>query len=81
MNTKRLIIGSLVGLVSLYITGYLIWEVAFTEFSDANRGTATGVEREAQVIWSIALGTLFYGTARRRTGGPGNGGVDIISSV
>ncbi len=45
MNTKRLIIGSLVGLVSLYITGYLIWEVAFTEFSDANRGTATGVER------------------------------------
>ncbi len=61
MNTKRLIIGSLVGLVSLYITGYLIWEVALTEFFDANRGTATGVEREAQVIWSIALGTLFYG--------------------
>ncbi len=46
MNTKRLIIGSLVGLVSLYIAGYLIWEVIFTEFFAANSGSATGVDRD-----------------------------------
>ncbi len=61
MNTKRLIIGSLVGLVSLYIVGYLIWEVVFTEFFAANSGSATGVDRDPQIIWAIALGTLFYG--------------------
>ncbi|MEE9596529.1 MAG: hypothetical protein V3V96_07105, partial [Acidiferrobacterales bacterium] len=61
MNTKRLIIGSLVGLVSLYITGYLIWDVVFDEFFAANAGSATGVDREAQLIWAVALGSLFYG--------------------
>ena len=61
MNTKRLVIGSLVGLVSLYIVGYLIWEVVFTEFFAANSGSATGVDRDPQIIWAIALGSLFYG--------------------
>ena len=61
MYAKRLVIGSLIGLVSLYIVGYIIWDVVLAGFFDANRGTATGVEREAQVIWAMALGTLFYG--------------------
>ena len=60
MNTKRLLIGSLVGTVTLYITGYLIFDLAFTDFYSANAGSATGVERESPLIWAVVLGSLSY---------------------
>ena len=60
MNNKRLIIGSLVGAVTLYIAGYLIFDLGVGEFYAANAGSATGVMRESQVIWAICLGTLSY---------------------
>ena len=60
MDIKRLIIGTVVGAITLYILGYLIWELAFADFFAANRGSATGVARDTQVIWALALGTLSY---------------------
>lgn len=60
MNIKRLSIGSITGLVVLYVVGLLFWEMLFADFFAANRGSAEGVEREQQIIWAIALGSLFY---------------------
>ena len=60
MNMKRLAIGSLVGLVTLYILGIVIWEQLFTDFFAAQAGSAQGVDREAPILWSILLGSLFY---------------------
>ena len=60
MNMKRLSIGSVVGLVALYILGFLIWQMVFTDFFAANAGSAEGVVREPPILWAIALGTLFY---------------------
>ena len=60
MDIKRLIIGSLVGAITLYILGFLIFGLAFAEFYAANRGSATGVVRDTQVIWAVVLGSLSY---------------------
>ena len=41
MNMKRVTIGSIVGLVALYILGMVIWEMVFTDFFAANRIVST----------------------------------------
>ena len=60
MDTKRLVIGTLVGGIILYALGYLIFDLAFADFYAANPGSATGVERNPQLVWAVALGTLSY---------------------
>ncbi len=60
MDIKRFIIGTVVGAITLYILGYLIFDLAFAEFYAANAGSATGVVRDNQVVWAVALGTLSY---------------------
>ncbi len=60
MDIKRFIIGTVVGGITLYILGYVIFELAFADFFAANAGSATGVWKDPQVIWAIALGTLSY---------------------
>ncbi len=60
MDIKRLIIGTVVGGITLYILGYIIWNMLFVEFFAANAGSATGVVKDPQVVWAIAVGTLSY---------------------
>ncbi len=60
MDIKRFIIGTVVGGITLYILGYLIFDLALAEFYAANAGSATGLVKDPQVIWAIALGTLSY---------------------
>lgn len=60
MNIKRIGVGTVVGAITLYLLGMLIWQNLFTEFFEANRGTATGVGRETMIIWAVILGTLAY---------------------
>jgi len=60
MNIKRLGIGSVVGTITLYLLGMLIWQNLFVEFFDANSGSAVGVDRESQIVWAVAVGSLFY---------------------
>ena len=62
MNIKRLGIGSVVGAITLYLLGMLIWQTLFAEFFDANSGSAVGVDREAPIVWAVMVGTLFYAT-------------------
>ena len=60
MDIKRLSIGSVVGTIALFLLGMLNWQNLFTEFFDANSGSATGVDREAPIMWAAIVGTLFY---------------------
>ena len=60
MNTKRIAIGTLVGSIALYATGYLIFVLAFGSFYSANTGSATGVGRDAQLQWAHALASFSY---------------------
>ena len=64
MNTKRFMIGSLVGGVAVLVTGYMVFAISpFRDFYSyaMNAGSATGVGREPQLVWAVALGALAYG--------------------
>ena len=60
MDTKRLVAGTLVGGIILYAVGYVIFDLAFADFYAANAGSATGVVRDPQLVWAVALGSLSY---------------------
>jgi hypothetical protein len=60
MDTKRLVIGTLAGGIAMYVVGYLMFGVTFRAFYDANAGSATGVSRDVNLEWAVALGTLAY---------------------
>jgi hypothetical protein len=62
MDTKRLIIGTLVGATVLSATGYFVFGVLLPDFYTGfmNAGSATGVARQPMLWWAIALGMLSY---------------------
>jgi hypothetical protein len=60
MNAKRVVVGTIVGAVMLYASGYVIFEILFRDFYGANVGTATGVDKTPQLQWAIVAGCLFY---------------------
>ncbi len=60
MEIKRFIIGTVVGAITIYILGYLIFDLAFGEFYSANSGSATGLVRDNPLMWATALGSISY---------------------
>jgi hypothetical protein len=63
MDARRFVIGTLVGGVAVLATGALIFAMApFRDFLAyaMNTGAATGVAREPQLLWAVALGALSY---------------------
>ena len=81
MDIKRLIIGTVVGGVALYLLGYVIWERAFTDFFAANAGSATGVEKDPQVIWALAIGALSYAALLTLAIGTRAGSATIVEGL
>ena len=63
MDARRFVIGTLVGGVTVFATGTLIFAMApfraFLAYA-MNAGSATGVAREPQLLWAVALGALSY---------------------
>jgi hypothetical protein len=62
MDTKRIVIGTLVGAVTLHVMGFLIFGLALVDFGMANRGPATDAFKEPQLRWAFALGDLALAT-------------------
>lgn len=60
MDAKRFLAGTVVGGIVLYAVGYLIFTMAFASFYAANAGAATGVNRPAELMWAVVLGSLGY---------------------
>jgi len=60
MDTKRIVIGTLVGAVVLYVVGYLLFQMAFASFYATNHGSATGVDRDVPVLWAMVLANVSY---------------------
>ena len=60
MDIKRLMIGTIVGAITIYILGYLIFDLAFGEFYSANAGSATGLVRDNPLMWAPVLGCISY---------------------
>jgi len=81
VDIKRLIIGTVVGAITLYILGYLIFDLALAEFYAANAGSATGVVKDPQVIWALALGTLSYAALLTLAIGTRAGSATIVEGL
>jgi hypothetical protein len=60
MDPKRFVIGTFVGGIAMFVVGYLIFDLAFANFYAANAGSATGVMRDSQLVWAVAMGSLSY---------------------
>lgn len=60
MNIKKLVIGTVLGTVVLYLLGMLIWQMLFADYFDAQSGSAMGVDRETPIMWAVVLGSAFY---------------------
>jgi hypothetical protein len=56
MDIKRIAIGTIVGGVTLYVVGYLIFELAFASYYAANITAA----RSENIGWAIAAGNLAF---------------------
>ena len=63
MRARQLVIGTLAGAITVLAIGYLIFTAALGNFYAyaMNAGAATGVAREPQLFWAVALGALSYG--------------------
>lgn len=61
MDAKKLATGSVIGAVVLVIVGYIIFDVLFFDFYQANAGAAAAGIRESQEILGLVLGALAYG--------------------
>lgn len=60
MNTKQWVAGIIGGGVVLIVLGYILFEMLLGSFYAANGGSATGVNRDPQIIWALAVGALAY---------------------
>jgi hypothetical protein len=81
MDTKRFVIGTLVGGITMYLVGYLIWGLAFAEFFAANVGSATGVARESSLVWAVVLGTFSLSALVTLAVGSQAGGFTILNGL
>ena len=57
MDMKRIVIGTIVGSIVLYIVGYAIFSVAVADFYAANAGIP-GVFKDPNLQWALAIGNL-----------------------
>jgi len=60
MDMKRLVIGTIVGGIILYVMGYVIFELAAGDFYAANRGPASDAFRDAPTQWPLVVSALGY---------------------
>ena len=60
MKTKQWVVGIVGGGVLLFVLGYIIFDRLLGSFYAANGGSATGVSRDPQILWAVAVGALAY---------------------
>jgi len=61
MSTKRFVLSAVVGGISVFIVGGLIYGLLTVSFFEANQGSATGVMRETPDYVHLFLGQLVFG--------------------
>ncbi len=62
MDTKKLATGIAVGWITMFVVGYLVFNMAMVGFYEANGAASFGVGREAPLWWAIALGSASLAT-------------------
>jgi len=60
MNVRKLVVGIVVGTIVASIVGIVVFDNLVADFYEANMGSATGVMRDPQLLWSVIVGTAAY---------------------
>jgi len=60
MTTKQWVAGTIAGGIVVMALGYIVFEWLLGDFYAANGGSATGVNRDPQIVWAAAVGALAY---------------------
>jgi uncharacterized membrane protein len=60
MTSKQWLAGTIGGGVVLFVVGYILFDTLLKGFYESNAGSATGVSRDPQVLWAVAVGALAY---------------------
>ena len=61
MNSNKFILAGIAGGIVYFLLGWLIYGILLSDFMKSNAGSATGVDREEMVYWSLIVGNLFSG--------------------
>lgn len=61
MNTKRLVLATLTGMVSIALIGGILYGVVFADFFEANMGPATGVMKSPPDLLWVGLAHVPFG--------------------
>ncbi|PSR13568.1 MAG: hypothetical protein DA408_08880 [Bacteroidetes bacterium] len=61
MNSNKILIGGLLGGVTAFLLGFLIWGLALDGFMKAHSMAPAGLAKEEPLMWSVALGSLAIG--------------------
>lgn len=63
MDTKKFLVGTIVGGISFFLLGYLIYGMALMNFMSQHGGSATGVQKmpEEFAWWALIVGNLTSG--------------------
>ena len=56
MDAQRFIMGTIVGGVTLFVVGFLVFGLAL-----ANAYPATSIDREVPILWALGVGQLGWG--------------------
>src|SRR5512142_3017183 len=83
MTTKPFVMATLVGAITLSVSGYAVFALAFPSFyaDFMHGGPATGVERQPMLFWPIAVGMLSYSALLTLVIGRGDRGADVRAGV
>ena len=60
MDTKRIVIGTIVGTVVLYVIGYVMFDNLAASFYTANRAAPVSVYRDPALQWANVLASVPY---------------------
>jgi hypothetical protein len=77
MDAKRMATGVIVGGATLFVTGYALFTVLLSDFYASNAGSATGVNRESQIVWAVVLANLGYAALITYAAGNQSGGMSL----
>ena len=62
MDTRRLVVGTLVGGVAMFTLGWLVFELALGSFYDSQMTAAAApAMRDTPLVWAAAVGALALG--------------------
>ena len=60
MNAKQWVIGTVIGAIVVFASGWVLFEMLLGDYYAANAGSATGMDKDPPVMWALVVGAVTY---------------------